>query len=164
MEYTKIIVLILLILYFLVLQNINNNGFEYYKNLNNKYIINSNFEIKNTSKKGRGLFSLKYYKKGDIIEVCPTLVTHDSNFKNIIRDYIFDPNIKRGFYKDKVFPLGYANLINHCDINKNCTWKISEDNKLLTYYATKPIKAGEEFLTSYGDSYWNSRKKMMKKL
>ena len=44
--------------------------------------------------------------------------------------------------------------------NKNCDWRIKDDNSILTMYAIKDVKKGEEILTNYGNNYWKSRKNM----
>lgn len=168
----KIIVFILIIFYFLFLKNYNKNGFEYFnqskglvsKGLVSKALVSKGlvmeFELKDTPKMGRGVFATKDYKIGDIIESCPTLVFNNYDVKNRVRDYIFDANDINGKKNQKIFPFGYCSLINHSKPNQNCTWKIKDDNSILTMYATKKIKRGEEILTNYGNNYWNSRKSM----
>ena len=153
----KIIVIILIILYFLFLKNYNTKGFEYF---NQCKALVMEFELKETPKTGRGLFATKDYKVGDVIEHCPTLVFDNQDVKNRVRDYIFDAKNINGKSNQKIFPFGYCSLINHSKENKNCDWKIKDDNSILTMYAIKDIKKGEEILTNYGNNYWKSRKNM----
>ena len=153
----KIIIFILIIFYFLFLKNYNRNGFEYF-NQDKGLVLG--FVVKETPKMGRGVFATKDYEVDDVIEHCPTLVFNNSDVKNRVRDYIFDANAIDGNNNQKIFPFGYASLINHSRPNQICTWRISEDNSILTMYAIKKIKKGEEILTNYGNNYWNSRKSM----
>lgn len=105
----------------------------------------------------RGLFAKKNYKKGDIIEVCPTLKTNGSEIdnKNILHTYFFTPHDKT--VNNSLLALGYCGLINHSVPRQNCSWIVSDDDNNVTMYATKDIANGEEFFTNYGDNYWASK-------
>ena len=105
----------------------------------------------------RGLFAKKNYKKGDIIEICPTLKLNgtDIDNKSILHTYFFTPNDKTK--TNSLLALGYCGLINHSTSKQNCSWIVTDDDNNITMYATKDIANGEEFFTSYGENYWASK-------
>lgn len=105
--------------------------------------------------KERGLFATKDYKKGDVIETCPTLSMKkcDVSNNNIINEHLFKAN-KPG---NSLLSLGYCSLINHSKDKQNCTWEVAEDDSYIRMYATKDIAHGDEIYTNYGDGYWRGR-------
>lgn len=99
-----------------------------------------------------GVFTNVDIEKGDVIEICPTILEKNSNLKKTkkIRDYFFQ------FDNDNsLIALGYCSMYNHSD-NPNATWEIIDENTL-KITALAPIKAGEEIYVSYGDEYWKTR-------
>tara|TARA_B100000686_G_scaffold201976_1_gene208984 strand:+ start:1367 stop:1798 length:432 start_codon:yes stop_codon:yes gene_type:complete len=124
--------------------------------LQKKEVVNdSSFEIRESSLKGagRGLFATKNYKEGDIIEVCPTvLVDNDMDGGNLITHYLFSSHSG----DETLVAFGYCSLINHSEEKWNCTWEVSEDDKLVKMFAIKDIQIGEEFFSHYGDEYWRT--------
>lgn len=117
---------------------------------NNYYII-PYVDIKKSEKIGsRGVFATKDYKKGDIIEICPTIFDESSKFQGILKDYIFK-------YDDKysLVAFGFCSMYNHSD-DYNALWTVLSKDQI-KFYAFKDIKKGEEILTSYGDGYWKTR-------
>jgi len=105
--------------------------------------------------KERGLFATKDYKKGDVIETCPTLSMKkcDVSNNNIINEHLFKGN-KPG---NSPLSLGYCSIINHSKDKQNCTWEVAEDDSYIRMYATKDIARGDEIYTNYGDGYWRGR-------
>lgn len=105
--------------------------------------------------KERGLFATKDYKKGDVIETCPTLSMKKSEVSdtNIINEHLFKGN-KPG---NSLLSLGYCSIINHSRDKQNCTWEVAEDDSYIRMYATKDIANGDEIYTNYGDGYWQDR-------
>lgn len=125
-----------------------------------QYVImkNPHVEVKPSpllKNKGRGLFTTKSYKEGDIIEVCPTLTMKKSDISkdNIINEHLFKGN-KPG---NNILALGYCTLINHSRDKQNCTWEVADDDSFIKMIATKDIKCGEELYSNYGAGYWKSR-------
>ncbi len=147
-----LIIFTIIILGFILLQCIN---IESMGNLDYKPPI---AQIKYSPKiKGRGVFALKDYRKGDLIEVCPCIEDKMANFLGKARDYLFkyDENTA-------LLAFGYCSLYNHSD-NYNALWTVMSKEKI-KIYATRDIKEGEEIFISYGNPYWNSRKSKMNKL
>jgi len=143
------LIIILLLLIFILIIRIRS------KEENQQIINNSSFQIKESSLKdaGRGLFATKDYKEGDIIELCPAIIV-DNNMdgSNLISHYLFS-----SYGEDKTLvAFGYCSLINHSEEKRNCSWEISEDDKVVKMFAIKDIKEGEEFFSHYGDEYWKT--------
>jgi len=119
---------------------------------------NSNFEVKPSpllDYKERGLFATKDYKKGDVIETCPTLSMKKCEVSdtNIINEHLFKGN-KPG---NSLLSLGYCSIINHSRDKQNCTWEVAEDDSYIRMYAIKDIATGDEIYTNYGAGYWQGR-------
>ena len=143
----RLIIILLLLIFILIIK---------IRSKKNEYIINnSSFEIKESSLKDawRGLFATKDYKEGDIIELCPTImVDNNMDGNNLISHYLFS-----SYGEDKTLvAFGYCSLINHSKDKRNCSWEISEDDKIVKMFAIKDIKEGEEFFSHYGDEYWRT--------
>jgi len=116
----------------------------------------SKIKIIDTTKLGRGLIAKTNIRKGDIIEVCPSIKDKDTNFVGITLDYIFDAKEKdKNGNNLSVLALGYCALINHSNDYANVTWEIVDDQVI--FYALDDINKGDELLTHYGDNYWESR-------
>lgn len=120
-------------------------------------LSNNNIVIKKHDQYGRNVYANKDYKINDIIEICPTIYDENNKINNgIINNYLF-----KGSKNKSILAFGYCSLYNHRDDN-NASWKISDDNSIITFFATKNIKKGEEIMVNYGDGYWKSRKNIIK--
>lgn len=115
------------------------------------YVINSFVQVKESSKSGRGVYAMKDYKKGDIIEVCPAIKNAFSDLKGKVKDYIFKYDDT-----DSLIAFGYCSIYNHDD-NPNAQWMVVDD-ETIQIICDRDIKNGEEIFVSYGQNYWNSRK------
>jgi uncharacterized protein len=140
-----IIILILVLFYFFM----NNNS------VNNKNIsYTDKISIKNSliPNSGRGVFSEKDFKKGEVIEVCPLITDYKKNFENSkIKDYTFRSKFKKD---QEVIVFGMCSMYNHSnDFNVHHT----QDPENMIFTASKDIKKGEELYVNYGGDYWNSR-------
>jgi hypothetical protein len=102
-------------------------------------------------KYGRGVFSNRKFEVGDVIELAPYIEDVTTNYKGVVRDYIFrkstDPDMS-------VVAFGYGSMYNHSDI-PNASWSVIE--KYVKITCVKPIKKDEEIFLSYGKQYWTSR-------
>lgn len=105
-------------------------------------------EIRNTRNKGRGVFALKDFKEGEIIENCPViwLTSKDRKHceKTILNYYVYP---WRSTVTGSVV-LGYGSIYNH-SFDPNADWKQNFKTKNMVYRAIKPIKKGEEILVNY---------------
>jgi SET domain-containing protein len=101
-----------------------------------------------TPKKGRGVFALKGFKKGEIIENCPVInITpkeRKSVEKTIFNFYIYPWRSTRS----GSLVLGYGSLYNH-SFDPNADWKQNFRTNSMVYKALRPIKKGEEITVNY---------------
>ncbi|HEX8932522.1 MAG TPA: SET domain-containing protein, partial [Patescibacteria group bacterium] len=100
-------------------------------------------EIKNTRKKGRGVFALKNFKEGEIVESCPviTLTPKERKYceKTILNFYIYPWKS----LKSAAVVLGYGSIYNH-SFTPNADWVQNFKTNSMVYTAIAPIKKGEE--------------------
>tara|TARA_Y100000590_G_scaffold391342_1_gene467865 strand:+ start:653 stop:1105 length:453 start_codon:yes stop_codon:yes gene_type:complete len=108
---------------------------------------------------GRGLFAMRPYKKGQTIELCPTVEEEGDSTYSSINDYVFDSDVSG----KTIIALGYCGLINESIDKQNCSWDINRDDTYIRMYATKDINVGDELYTSYGDDYWSTRADLEKR-
>ena len=105
----------------------------------------------------RGVFAGEDFKKGEAVEVCPTVsLEHYVGVQGVLIDYIF-PHDHEDWC---LLPLGYAMMYNHADF-PNCYWKYGEVKDInrgwITFYASCDIKEGSELTWNYGKGYWQGR-------
>jgi len=104
--------------------------------------------VKTTAKKGRGVFALRNFKKGEIVENCPVInITPKERKrvgKTIFNYYIYPWRSTRS----GSLVLGYGSLYNH-SFSPNADWKQNFKTQSMVYRALKPIKKGEEVTVNY---------------
>lgn len=109
------------------------------------------FEVevrKITKNKGRGVFALKSFKTGEVIEICPTLRMTPTERKlcsKTILDYYMYPWKST---RSASLVLGYGSIYNH-SFDPNADWKQNFKTKTMVYRAIKPINKGEEITVNY---------------
>ena len=105
-------------------------------------------EVRNTRNKGRGVFALRNFKAGEIIENCPVLWLDSKQRKKcegtILAYYMYP---WRSTVTGSIV-LGYGSIYNH-SFEPNADWKQNFKTKNMVYRAVKPIKKGEEILVNY---------------
>lgn len=106
-------------------------------------------QVKRISKsKGRGVFALKDFKVGEIIEKCPVINVTPKERKHcektILAYYIYP---WRSTQSGSVV-LGYGSIYNH-SFNPNADWKQNFKEENMVYRAVRPIKKGEEITVNY---------------
>jgi len=121
--------------------------------------------LKFTEQKGFGVFTKKAIKEGSVIETCYSIVL---NWRQM---YQRDQSITRYAYWHNcpctdcekhgslgMIPLGYGCIYNSAESEKekNATFHINANAKLITFTAVKNIKPDEEILTWWGENYFNS--------
>jgi len=104
--------------------------------------------FKHTGKKGRGVFALKDFKKGELIESCPVLTFTPRERKilekTLLNFYIYPWRSTRG----ASLALGYGSIYNH-SYSPNADWKQNFKKLAMEYRAIKDIKKGEEIVINY---------------
>ncbi len=104
--------------------------------------------VKRLPQKGRGVFALKNFKEGEIIEKCPVINVTPTERKHcektILANYIYPWRSTRS----GSVVLGYGSLYNH-SFNPNADWKQNFKSELMVYRALRNIKKGEEITVNY---------------
>jgi hypothetical protein len=105
-------------------------------------------EVRRTKNKGRGVFALKDFAAGELVEKAPiiniTPTERKQCEKTILNYYIYPWRSTRS----GSIVLGYGSIYNH-SFTPNADWKQNFKEEVMTYRALKPIKAGEEILVNY---------------
>jgi uncharacterized protein len=104
--------------------------------------------IKRTARKGLGVFALKDFRTGEIVENCPVLIFDTKQRKNLektpLSHYVYPWRSTRG----AALAFGYGSLYNH-SFKPNADWKQNFKTRSVVLRAIKPIKKGEEVLINY---------------
>jgi len=101
---------------------------------------------------GSGMFAIKDFNVGDIVEVAPVLpVPFKDITNNILKDYVF-------MYDGSNYGLvlAYGSMYNHQN-NHNLKYHYTNNKKFMVYKASKNIKAGNELFVNYGSLWWIKR-------
>ena len=104
--------------------------------------------VKRTAKKGLGVFALKDFKEGEVVESAPVLIFTPTDRKNLektpLSHYVYPWRSTRG----AAIALGYGSIYNH-SYSPNADWKQNFKTKCMVYRAIKSIKKGEEITVNY---------------
>jgi SET domain-containing protein len=110
--------------------------------------MKQNIIVKKTAKKGRGVFALRNFSEGEIIENCPVInITPKERKiveKTIFNYYIYPWRSTRS----GSLVLGYGSIYNH-SFSPNADWKQNFKTNSMVYRAIKPIKKGDEITVNY---------------
>ena len=108
-----------------------------------RYIV-----VKRIPKKGRGVFALKDFQEGEIIENAPVLIFTPKERKHLektlLNYYIYPWRSTRG----ASLALGFGSIFNH-SFSPNADWKQNFKTQSMVYRAIKNIKKGEEITVNY---------------
>lgn len=95
--------------------------------------------VKRTINKGRGVFALRDFQEGEIIESCPVInITPGERKKlekTILTYYVYPWRSTRS----GSVVLGYGSIYNH-SFTPNADWKQNFKSEMMVYRAIKPIK------------------------
>lgn len=113
--------------------------------------------VKNTKRKGRGVFTTKAIKKGTVVEESPVIQFDEREDtervqSSILRLYVF------GYSKSTAIALGTGSLYNH---SKKPNLKYQDDTSkgVIRFTAKRNIKRGEELSINYFYDPIRERKK-----
>ncbi len=108
--------------------------------------------IRKTRRKGRGVFTLRAFKKDEIIEVAPTLLLSEGDgdvlWTTKLKDYLF--GVHTFGREGLVLALGFGSFYNH-SFDPNAAFAVG--TKTVVIKALRPIKQNEEVVVDYG---WTS--------
>jgi len=102
-------------------------------------------------RRGRGVFALRDFSEGEIVEVCPTVVLDDEDAEGVVRHYVFSSRQPGKL----LLVLGYGMLYNH-SAEPNLFHR-SAGRLLIEFVALRDIAEGEELTHDYGPEYWDDR-------
>lgn len=105
-------------------------------------------EVRRIPNKGRGVFALRDFKEGEIIESCPVINVTPTERKHcektILAEYIYPWRSTRS----GSVVLGYGSLYNH-SFAPNADWKQNFKSERMVYRALRDIKKDEEITVNY---------------
>lgn len=113
-------------------------------------IIPPKIVVRETREMGRGVYAVKDFRSGELIERVPIIRDKSTNFIGEMMNYIFD-----GGNGSSVIGLGYCSLYNHA--NTPSAEYVTVNDTTMEIRACHDILSGDEIKISYGDDYWNSR-------
>lgn len=123
--------------------------------LNKLKLQNDFLLVENAGHKGRGVFTSKLLKKGDIIEICPVIEIskkdHYMLIGNKLENYTFEWNNSK---KSAALVLGFGSLYNHSK-NANAEYTKNVQQGIMVFKAKKTIKPSHEITIDYGDMHSN---------
>ncbi len=107
--------------------------------------------IQETEGRGRGVFTDRDIKAGELIEVCPMLVLPYEDRQYIDKTLIYNYYFQWGEgHKESAIALGYGSLYNHSR-GANADYVSYYDDHELHISAYKDIAAGEEITINYNN-------------
>ncbi|MDQ0270623.1 SET domain-containing protein [Cytobacillus purgationiresistens] len=105
--------------------------------------------IKDTQKYGRGVFSTRDIKVGELIEVSPVIISPKEEWKYLKKTILYHYGFYWGEnYEDTAIALGYGSLFNH-SYTPNAEFHYITDDLLIEFHAISDIKNGEEITINY---------------
>lgn len=99
---------------------------------------------------GYGVFAEKRINKGEIVEECYFLLTQGN--EEDLEDYYFDVEGSNAIL------LGYGSIYNHAD-QPNTYYRYDTQSRVAIITAKVSIEKGEEIFISYGEGWFESRRK-----
>jgi hypothetical protein len=104
-------------------------------------------------RRGRGVFALRRFREGDVVETCPTVMIDDEDVEGSARHYVFSARQPGKL----LLVLGYGMLYNHSD-DPNLFHRTA-GRLTIEFVALRDIEKGEELTHDYGPEYWQDRGK-----
>jgi SET domain-containing protein len=111
-------------------------------------------EVRNTAAKGRGVFALAKFARGELIEAAPVIVIPGEQWRHVeptvlsLYIYNFGPTPEQ---EHAAIALGYGSLYNH-SYRPNAQYIKDWDAQLIRFVALRAIEEGEEITVNYNGS------------
>jgi len=102
---------------------------------------------KDTGDRGRGVYTSKLLKKGDVIEVCPVILLPEHEIELIDKTNMFNYYFLWQ-HKQAAIALGYGSLYNH-SFEPNAEYVMDFEGEVLIIRAIKNISAHDEITFNY---------------
>jgi SET domain-containing protein len=100
---------------------------------------------------GRGVFATRPFRKGDVVETCPTVEVADADVTGRLNDYVFS-SVTDG---DVLLVLGHGMLYNHSD-DPNVEY-VQDEPTAITFRTLRKVRPGDELTIDYGEEWWETR-------
>ncbi len=97
-------------------------------------------EVKESPGRGRGVFAKEPFQPGELIESVPVILAEYCD--DLLDKFVYV------WGKHLAIALGYGSLYNHSD-RPNAEYVAERDAGRVTYWASRPILAGEEIFIDY---------------
>lgn len=105
--------------------------------------------IKHSSKKGRGVFANKPFKKGELVERCELIILPAKDIRLIDKTFLYNYYFGWGRkQKAAALALGNGSLYNH-SYAPNARYVKNFDQKIIRFIAIRDIEKGEEIFVNY---------------
>ena len=112
--------------------------------MNKMYLI-----IRDVEGKGRGVFTSKAFRKGELLEVCPVLVFNPTERELLDQTLLYNYMFIWGEEDvQSALALGYGSMYNHSR-TPNVRYLADYENATLEIHAYRDIAAGEELCFNY---------------
>ena len=109
-------------------------------------------EVRKTKNKGRGVYALKKFKKGEVIERCPVLKLKPAERKHcektVLAHYIYPWRS----LNDACAVMGYGWIYNH-SYTPSAKWTPDYRKEEMVFKALRVISKGEEITVDYNGDY-----------
>jgi hypothetical protein len=96
---------------------------------------------------GRGVFSIKDLKEGEIIESCPVIILPKEQIALLDQTVLYDYYFLWGLDHCAI-ALGFGSLYNH-QIGSNADYVMDMDNQTIDIFCVRDIPIGEEITINY---------------
>ncbi|MBS1655550.1 MAG: SET domain-containing protein-lysine N-methyltransferase [Bacteroidetes bacterium] len=117
--------------------------------LNKKIYQAEGIEIKQSPLHGQGVFALKEFRAGEIIEIAPVILLGPGEREELQTTSLFSYYfLLKSKKKPVALGLGYSSLYNHLQ-KANAAYSVSLKNATITIRAYKNILPGEEITLNY---------------
>jgi len=108
--------------------------------------VTMNIVIKDTGKRGRGVFAVRQFVAGELIETCPVIVVPAEELHlinaTVLYAYYF------GWLEGGAFAHGYGSFYNHSD-NPNAVYRKDYSQGTISFVCVHTIEPGEEITIRY---------------
>lgn len=117
--------------------------------------------IKQTNRKGRGVFTDTVITEGSLIEACPVIIIENDTDRLLVKDSVLGDYLFLWQQQppQHALALGFGSLYNHSR-NSNAEYEMNHETRRVNIYCVRDIKAGEEITINYngktgaGETKW----------
>ncbi|MDZ4231047.1 MAG: SET domain-containing protein [Dehalococcoidales bacterium] len=109
-------------------------------------------EVRNSGRKGRGVFASRDFGEGELIETCHVILCPEQDTEHINRTFLYNYYFNWGPERNRVaVALGFGSLYNH-SYHPNARYEKDLARNLVNFRCLKPITRGEEITVNYNEN------------